>query len=355
MPIAPLHVATPSITIDGETNPLAEASLSNLVVTEDTGGMASAEIVLLNSNAGGGSEYSFFNRDVVDFGSEVIVTLGSDEGRGDVFAGRVTGVRADYPQESNAQLVLLAEDGLQALRMVRRSRVFEDVSDAEAIELVIQDHDVQGSVDLPGPTRAVVAQIDQSDLAFIRERATLAGGELWIDGSILNVSPRADRRGEPVTLSFRQNLRSASLTGDLIDQRTSLSIGGWDVQAKEAINVEATVSVLGSERNGGTAGPELVEEVFGARPERVVHQVPLDADEAQVMANARFAQLARRFVSGDLLTDGDARLRSGGTVDVVGLGPWFNGTYDVVGSKHLFDLTAGYRTIVSVERAELSL
>jgi hypothetical protein len=73
------------------------------------------------------------------------------------------------------------------------------------------------------------------------------------------------------------------------------------------------------------------------------------------MAEGRFLAMARGFVSGEVVADGDARLRVGSQVELAGLGSWFSGVYDVVGTLHLFDLGLGYRTHVHVERAELML
>ena len=77
---------------------------------------------------------------------------------------------------------MLAEDRFQDLRMVRRSRTFEDVSDRDVIEQIAGEHGLTTDVDLDGPTYRVLAQVNQSDLAFLRERARAVDAELWLDG-----------------------------------------------------------------------------------------------------------------------------------------------------------------------------
>jgi phage protein D len=240
--------------------------------------------------------------------------------------------------------------------MTRRTRTFEDMTDASAFEQVASDHRLRADVDLPGPTHRVIAQIDQSDLAFVRSRARRVGAEIWLGDDTLHVARRTSRRSGRVVLSYRQNLREVSLEADLAQQRTSFAVGGWDPATKRAIDVEADVAALASERvGGGTAGAELLEQAFGARPERIVHGVPLGPDEAQRLADGHFLAMARRFVSGEVVADGDARIRVGAQVELTGVGPWFSGVYDVVAARHLFDLELGYRTEAHVERAELML
>lgn len=352
-----LFAATPSLKIDGRTEGLLSASLEDLVVTETTEGMTTCEARFQNVGARGGDpEYLFFDREVLDFGKAVEFSAGGGPAEGILFKGRVTGLRAEFAQRGGAGITMLAEDRLQDLRMTRRTRTFEDMTDASAFEHVASDHQLRSEVDLPGPTHRVIAQVDQSDLAFVRSRARRVGAEVWVADSALHVATRTSRRAGRVVLSLRQNLREASIGADLAGQRTSFSVGGWDPLTKEVINVTADVSALASERvGGGTAGSELLQRAFGDRPERMVHTVPLGPDEARRVAEGHFLAIARGFVAGELVADGDARIRVGTQVELAGLGPWFCGVYDVVGTQHLFDLALGYRTHVHVERAELML
>ncbi len=352
-----LYAATPSVKIDGRAEGLLSASLDDLVVTETTEGLVTCEARFQNVGARGGDpDYQFFDRELLDFGKAVELTAGGGPTEGTVFSGHVTGLRAEFAQRSGAVITMLAEDRLQDLRMTRRTRTFEDMTDASAFEQIASDHQLRSDVDLPGPTHRVIAQVDQSDLAFVRSRARRVGAEVWVDDDILHVARRTSRRQGRVVLSLRQNLREANIGADLAGQRTSFSVGGWDPSTKEAIDVEADVSALASERaGGGTAGSELLQQAFGDRPERVVHTLPLGPDEARKVAEGHFLAMARRFVAGEVVADGDARIQVGTQVELTGLGPWFSGVYDVVGTQHLFDLAVGYRTHVHVERAELML
>ena len=60
--------------------------------------------------------------------SILATTLPSKSARGNdsrsIFAGRVTALEAEYPMGGGAELVVLAEDRLQELRMKRRTRTF---------------------------------------------------------------------------------------------------------------------------------------------------------------------------------------------------------------------------------------
>ena len=132
--------------------------------------------------------------------------------------------------------MVLAEDRFQDLRMTRRTRTFADVSDADVISQVAGDHGLTPSVGVSGPTHKVLAQVNQSDLAFLRERARALDAELWVSDSTLNVQPRASRGGSPVTLTYGKELRELRVLADLAGQRTSLEVTGWDVSGKQALD-----------------------------------------------------------------------------------------------------------------------
>ena len=78
--------------------------------------------------------------------------------------------------------------GMFDLRMTRRSRHFEQMSDADVIRQIAQDHGLSAEVDVPGSAHTVLAQVNQSDLAFLRERARAAGVELWVEDTRLRAA-----------------------------------------------------------------------------------------------------------------------------------------------------------------------
>ncbi|GAA2124556.1 phage late control D family protein [Nocardioides bigeumensis] len=350
-----LTAATPTIEVKGEPSGLLGASLEDLVVTETLEGLATCEARFRNVGAGNGDpDYLFFDGDVLDFGVDVRISTGAGEGTALVFSGNVTGLRAEFSGRNGATLTMLAEDRLQDLRMTRRTRSFEDMTDAAAFEQIASDHRLRAEIDLPGPTYRVIAQVDQSDLAFLRTRARRAGAEVWVRDDTLHVAARTTRRGERVVLGNQQNLLEASLFADLAAQRTEVQVHGWDPSTKERLDERATGDVVKAEASGDKVGPDVLERAFGRRVETIAHQVPLGPDEARALAKSQMLERARRFVTGEILAVGDARIAVGGTVDLSGVGAPFSGVYYVVEARHLFDLVGGYRTLAKVERGELT-
>lgn len=346
-----LVTSRPTLKLDGRDAASLGQGLLTMRVHEHVEGLYSAELQFGNWGlSDDGTDFLYFDRRQLDFGKELEVGV---SGR-TLFKGKLTALEAGFPEGSPPVLTALAEDRLQDLRMTRRTRTFADLSDADVIGQIASGHGLSPRIDAPGPTHKVLAQVAQSDLAFVRERARAVGAEVWVDGSTLNVAPRSSRTGgTPISLGYGSELREFTVIADLSGQRSSVAVSGWDVAGKTAISETADDGDLGGEATGGVTGASILSTAFAERKESVVATVPLATAEAQARAKAIFRRLARGFVSGRGVAQTDPGLRAGATVRLRGVGPLFDGDYYVTEVTHLFDGAMGLRTELHVERAWL--
>jgi phage protein D len=318
-----------------------------MVVHETVTGLYRCEAVFGNwGTVAGQTGFLYFDRRLLDFGKAFAIKLGSDT----LFDGRITGLEAHFPEGRPPELAVLAEDRFQDLRMTRRTRTFADVSDADVMQTVAGDHGLSPSISVSGPTHKVLAQVNQSDLAFLRERARAIDAELWMSGQTLNVKPRSGRSGAALPLAFGRELREFSALSDLAGQRTSVNVSGWDVSSKSALTHESAESVVSGEVGGDVSGVSILKSALGDRKEALVHGVPINGQEAQARADAYFKAMARRFVTGRGIAETDGRLRVGAAAQLEGLGPLFSGKYYVAEVRHVFDGAQGLRTEFMAER-----
>ena len=346
---AKIQSSIPRIFVAGERKSALEDELHTLLVRESVDGLYRCEATFGNWNYNNDTReagFLFFDRRVLDFGKQFEVKLEDDS----VFDGRIMGLEAHFPAGQPATLTVLAEDRFQDLRMTRRTRTFFDSTDAAAFNQIASDHSLTPSISLDGPTHKVLAQVNQSDLAFMRERARTLGAELWMQGSTLNVKARADRGGTTLQMTLGSELQEFEVLADLARQRTSVSANGWDVAAKSGLTHEATDSLISGELNGDTSGVSILQQKIGACKEALAHGVPLNSAEAQATAESYFKMSARRFCVGRGIATKNAALRVGNFVDLRALGPLFSGKYYLAEVTHLFDLAKGFRSEFTAER-----
>ena len=348
-----LQSARPVLEINGQEEAQLTEMLLEMLIVENVQGLYRCELKLSNWGAlGETTGFQHLDRSKIDFGHALKVKPQGDDTV--VFNGRVMAFEADYPQGESPAITLLAEDRLQDLRMTRRTRSFEDTTDADLFSQVARDHSLRDDIQLDGPTHRVLAQVNQSDLAFLRERARLLEAELWIEDDTLHACPRSARGAETVRLSYGGSLHSFTVQADLAAQRTSVKVHGWDVSAKQTVSHAADKSSVSSELSGNKSGADILEEKLGARIEALVHTVPFSQEEARSYAEGYFRTMARRFVTGSGATDFDSRLRVGNLVELEALGPMFSGSYYICEVRHVFSQASGFRTHFSVERSFIS-
>lgn len=349
MTLPSVYISYPRVLLANQEDSDLTASLVLFVVEETCAGLYRAEVTFNNFGANGSRMgYLFFGRDKLDFGTDIALEAGSAHQQ--IFKGRITALEASYPDGGGTLITVLAEDRLQDVRMTRRTRSFVDMSDGAVIEQLARDHSLTPQVDVRGPTHHVLAQMNLSDLAFMRECARRVDAELWVEDTTLYAQTRPERASSTVTLEYGVSLIACNICADLAHQCTGLTVSGWDVASKSAIVETVQEAAISRELRGGISGSAILSEKFGARPHSIVHQVPLTSEEARGSAEASYRERARRFLTGSGVADGNADIRVGKLVGLSGLGPLFDGTYYVVRVRHLFDSTSGFRTEFDVER-----
>ena len=346
------YASRPILSLDGQDNTSLTNGLLSLLVEESTAGLYRCELNFGNwGTTNGGTGFLYFDRSILDFGKTIKVRIGEDDAAAEIFDGRIMGIEAKYVKDRPPEVAVLAEDRFQDLRMTRRTRTFEDLSDSDVMQELASQHSLQQEIDIDGPTtHRVLAQVNQSDLAFLRERARAVDAEVWVESNTLHAQARGRRQHEDVTLTFGQRLQEFSVLADLAEQCTSLTVSGWNVDAKAGIEHEADETTIRSELNGDQSGSSLLQSAIGERKDQLVHTLPLTDEEAQFMAQASYRQACRRFITGTGVSEGDGRIRVGTYVELAGLGPLFNGKYYVSSVCHTFDGVNGYRTRFKVER-----
>lgn len=341
--------ARPAFSVGGQARAALDSGLLRLAVSDSVTGLAGCEAEFGNWGATQGRNlgHLWFDLQVLDFGQTFVVKLGDDT----LFDGRIVAIEGRFPAMAPPTVVVRADDKLQDLRMTRRTRRFESISDADLVQRVAQDHGLQADVNLSGPTWPLLVQANESDLAFLRRRMLVADADLLLADGKLTARPRGQRRQPAPRLTHGARLHQFSVSADLAHQRTEVCCAGWDVANKDALSGSASSAAIASEAGRGDSGPAVLQRALGERKEQLGHRVPFDAAAARHEAESHLKLVARRFLRGRGEADAEPQLRAGGAVELQGLGPLFDGRYGITDVLHRFDAAKGLRTEFGVERA----
>ncbi|HZI15779.1 MAG TPA: hypothetical protein VE153_35765 [Myxococcus sp.] len=348
--------ARPRFEVEGEAQGRLGVDLLRLEVSHDEDGMARLEAVFLNwgqAEQGRAPGFMYFDERVLALGRRLVVRAGAEDNEAVIFDGYITALAGAFPDLRPPEIRVNAEDALQPLRLRERTRLFEDEDEGGMVDRIASDHGLRGGADTQGTHHRALWQVNQNDLSFLRERARAADARLEVGDGTLRFKPRRESGGSPIRLSWQNQLMRFEAAADLAHQRTEVRVHGWSVQDKSAIHGTAEKGVLDAEASGGKTGAKVLEDLGWEAVEHLHLEAPATEEEARALAEAQLKRRGRRFLFGRGVTDGTPRLTVGATVELLDLGDWFSGNWNVCTVRHTFDLKDGLRTFFSAERVDL--
>lgn len=350
-----LYDSTPAISVGGSARGELSRDVTELLIEEDGQGLRRLSMrlnALGPQRQGRDEQLLYLDGAVLDFGSELKVALGA--GATTVFEGKVSALELSMTQSETPEVRVLAEDKLMLLRMRHRFCTYEDMSDADILQQIAGQHGLQAQADISGPSYKTVQQWNQSDLAFLRERARRLHADLWLSGSTLHMAARPQRNGSRLTLIQGAELLDVEIRADLAHQRSEVKLGGFDEVGKAAIDETADASAVAGEASGGRHGPGMLASALQDCASYRVREMPFATAEASALAKAELQRRARRFVTARGVTSGSAAMTVGSQLKLERVGRLFEGDgYYVTRVQHRFDLKHGFRTEFEAERAWL--
>jgi phage protein D len=349
----------PVFKVDGELKGLLARDLLYLQIDESTDGLKSLRARFANWGAREGQpdeSFLYLDGQILDFGKRLEVSMGSESDPRTVFTGVMSAIEVGLDEGAEPEAMVHAEDQLMTLRMTRRSRTYENQSDAQIAEAIATEHGLASDTAAPGPTYDVVQQWNQSDLAFLRDRARLIQAEVWVEDDRLCFKSRGSRTATELTLVQGSDLLAVRIRADLAHQRTKVRVSGYDAEARDIIDEEAGSDAIAAEISGGRTGVAVLETAFGGRASYRVREAPLTSDEAREWAKAEMLRRARGFVRVSGTARGQAEMIVGSRLTLERVGaPFEGGGYYVTRVCHTYrPQPPGFRTQFEAERATLN-
>lgn len=347
----------PVFEIDDEVKDELARDIQRLEIEETTAGLKTLSLRLVAQGATGGKpeqQLLYLDGSTVDFGKKLKVAIGADPDQRTIFSGWVSAIEAIFQEAHEPEVAFFAEDKLMTLRMTRRMKTYEQVSDADIARAIASEHSLTPEVDADGPTYDLVQQWNMSDLAFLRERARKIQAEIWIEDDSLCFKTRNRRNATELTLVQGNDLIEVRARADLAHQRTKVKVSGYDANRREMIDEEADEDAIRAEISEGLTGPAILQRAFGERVSYRVREAPLKSAEATEWARAEMLRRARGFVSVSGVTRGSADMIVGSLLTLDRVGHPFEGQgYYVTRVCHTYDLHDGFRTHFEAERATI--
>jgi phage protein D len=347
-----------------ELDPATKGDVLEVKVVMDQDNLTSADLSISNWDDRNFT-FKYSETPTFDLGNRVHVHLGYADGLVSMMRGQIATLSPRFPESGPPTLQVNVLDGMLRLRDAKpaegEEKQYENLADWQIAERIAERNQLRSEVTREGPVHPLVVRRDLDDARFLMERAKRIDFDVFMvtdpasgDEMLHFVRPTDGRDDRPIRvyqLVWGESLIEFTPTITLSRQVTSVTVNGWDPDAKDAISATATAADLpGAAGGGGTSGPEAAAKLAGSGKREIVVDAPvLSQEEAEVLARALLAERAYEFITGSGRVIGLPDLRPGDNVELRGLGDRFSGSYYVKKVEHTLG-SSGYVTQFDVRR-----
>lgn len=277
-------------------------------------------------------------------GTELEVLLGRGDDRQRVGIGEIVAIELEQ-RPGTSRVVVQAFDRSHRLHRGRRVRTFQQMSDGDVVSRIASDAGLQTDIDGADAEHDYLIQDNQTDYAFLAERALLTGLDLSVDDETIRFR-RPALGGEPIELAWDKGLLSFSVRLSAADQVSGVEVRGWDPKQKQAIT--STVTDSDAAPSIGVQASQVRSSAFGQATALITDRPVRDTSEAEALGHAALDHVTSAIVRADGLAHGDPAIRAGAQVKIDGFGERLSGTYDVTSTTHTIVPGIGYETRFAV-------
>lgn len=337
----------PVIHVDGQRRDDLSDALVGMVVNLPLHGCAHAELTVTNWGTPAGGDAPAYVFDDIALGAELEIAMGQQDPVR-IFRGEITAIEEQYG-DGAPSLALLLQDRLHRLARARQNRSYEEHSPDDIVRTIADDAGLRADVQVSSINQSW-HQLNESDLAFLLRLLGRFDIGLRLEDDTLRARPEAPDSA-PVELSAQDSALSVRLIADLNHQPVASRSQGYNVDTAEAVDHSSDRLTPAPE---ATSAADTLVRLGWAGDETVPHPFARSQAEADAYADAHFHRMAKRFVQGEIVCQGEPTLTSGREIRLGGVSPRLRGTYQVVHCSHRFDSQNGYETHLKVNRADWS-
>jgi len=339
-------VALPSLQVDGQPAPktLMEDILQ-IVVEESLQLPGMFTLVIQNAYFSGRNEEPWRYKDLLQIGKTVKIGFSAstteskdfdEKNEGSLIEGEITAIETHFSEQSQAPVIVRGYDTMHRLYRGQYNRSFQNVTDSDVVKKIAEEAGIQiKTLDNSGEPHDYLFQENQTNMAFLRERASRIGFELFNQDGKLHF--RKPKPGDELALKWLKNLSSFRVRVSSAEQVKEVEVRAWDYGEKRAIvSTKRTDEVITKTDNGKGSDSSTKFNGKPAIPKRIVVDRPVfNPKEADAIAQAVFNELSGQFVCADAKAEGNPKIRPGRVVKLEGMGQ-HSGKYYVTETRHLY-------------------
>ncbi len=263
-----------------------------------------------------------------------IAAEGADDNEVKLIEGEITALSPSFGEGMIARLVVEGYDRSHRLYRETKSAAYLNKKDSDLASEIARAAGLQAEVETTATVYDHIYQHNQSDLAFLRQRAARIGYEVFVEGEKLYFRKPPSGQGEE-TLIWGEDLKTFAPRMTLAEQVDEVVVRGWDVQRQEAIVGRAQTGSLYPNVQEQKNGAQWAGD-FGSGKKVIVDHPVVSQAEADAIAAARLDELSGAFIEAEGEAFRRPGIRAGRFIELQGLGERFSGHYLVTSALHRY-------------------
>jgi len=284
-----------------------------------------------------------------------VVKIEVENQRGDkvpILDGEVTALEPSFNEGMIAELTVQGYDASHRLYRETKSKAHLNKKDSDLAADIAQAAGLQSEIDSTRTVYEHIYQSNQSDLAFLMQRAWRIGYECFVADKKLYFRKPVSGSAS-LELTWGEDLLTFKPRITLAEQVDEVMVKGWDVQNQKPIVGRAQSGSLYA-RSGESKDGAAWAHGFGAGKMIIVDQPVASQAEADILAAARLDEISGAFIEAEGVAIRRPDIQAGRIVKLKSLGQRFSGEYRVTAARHLYT-SEGFVTHFIVRGARAGL
>jgi phage protein D len=278
---------------------------------------------------------------------QIDMTVGGSDNFVTVLKGEITAIEPEFTEDLQVLLTIRGYDRGHRLSRGAKTRTFLNSKDSDIVSKIASEAGLSAKVEATTEVHKHVFQDDQSDFAFLHERARRIGYELYVDDKTLNFQKPKTNRGE-VALDWGVNLRSFRPRITLAQQVNKVTVKDWDLVTKKEVVGTASSSSVQPAIGLGKWGGQAAQSALSAAEHLEVRSSVASQSEATLVAQAILDEINANFIEAEGVAFGNPALLAGKYAKIGKVGTRFGGKYKVTSARHIYT-PQGYDTYFTIE------
>jgi Rhs element Vgr protein len=272
---------------------------------------------------------------------EILAGYGNEEPKS-IFNGIIIKQALSLDAEHGFNLVVGCKHKAVMMTFNRMEEEYESIKDSDMISSVISKYGLNATVDATNSQQDIIFQKLATDWDFILSRAEFYGYVTILeDDKIVIGKPIFD--GEPLLrLAAGESIISFHAELNAEKQSPSLNASAWSPDNQEIIKSQATEPTINTQGNLNAKGLSGKLNQSGLSLSSIT---PMQQDDLKTWADGRLMMMRLNAIKGQITFLGNADVKTGGLIELDGVGGRFNGNAYVSAITHHIE-DGAWNTIV---------